>query len=75
MGDMKEKEPPTPNELPASVPIKVPVNIIRWLLYSITLWGILGPFYRNPLNLGQWISAALILGWFASQLNAIINKK
>jgi hypothetical protein len=70
---MKEKEPPTPNEPKEPViPIRIPMTIIRWLSYSICFFALLIPFNHT---VWQWICGALILGWFAGMLNAIINKK
>jgi hypothetical protein len=54
------------------LPIKIPMNVIRWLVYSACFFTLLIPFNHT---IWQWICGALILGWFAGMLNAIINKK
>lgn len=70
---MKEKEPPTHNEAKEpAIPLSTFVPIARWLMYSAAFFLLLIPFKHT---VGQWICGALILGWFAGMLNAIINKK
>jgi len=70
---MKEKEPPTPNEVKdPAIPLSTFMPIVRWLVYTTVFFILLIPFQHTT---AQWICGALILGWFASQLNAIINKK
>jgi hypothetical protein len=51
--------------------LPVPLSVVRWVCYSAIFFCLLIPFY---LPAGQWICGALILGQFASQLNAIIKK-
>lgn len=54
------------------LPVIVPVSIIRWLFYSAGFVLLLLPFSTNTRELA---CGGLILGHFASQLNALINKK
>jgi hypothetical protein len=64
--EKQEKEP--------GLPIKIPMSMLRWLAYSILFTLVLMPaLWNNPV--WHTISPALILGHFASQLNALINKK
>ncbi len=56
-----------------ALPVMVPLSVVRWFAYSAAFIILLRPFLYP-----QWwqnISGGLILGWFASQLNALINKK
>jgi hypothetical protein len=55
-----------------TIPVHVPMNIVRWMVYSGCFFLLLWPFF---LPRGQWICGAMILGWFAGLLNAIANKK
>jgi hypothetical protein len=63
-----------------SLPVFIPMRIVRWILYSCFFTMLLIPFIammsdrgiRSGLACG---SGGLILGHFASQLNALINKK
>lgn len=69
----KPKEPPTPNGVKEpGLPINVPLSIVRWIAYSICFAGLLIPMTKEPWQIAN---GGLILGWFASQLNALINKK
>lgn len=60
----KPKEP--------GLPLTIPMSILRWLFYSIVFANLLIPF---AASYWQDICGGLILGHFASQLNALINKK
>lgn len=51
--------------------LPVPLSVVRWICYAAIFFCLLIPFH---LSAGQWICGALILGQFASQLNAIIKK-
>jgi hypothetical protein len=51
--------------------LPVPLSVVRWVCYAAIFFCLLIPFH---LQAGQWICGALILGQFASQLNAIIKK-
>lgn len=59
------------------LPINVPMAIVRWLAYSLLFDIILIPVIISRPEVSLWIfqSVSLILGHFASQLNALINKK
>lgn len=58
------------------LPVKIPLSIIRWLLYSLTFMLLLVPFVSGAANDGpKAVCGGLILGWFASLLNAIASKK
>jgi hypothetical protein len=54
------------------LPINIPFSIVRWIVYTICFAFLLIPFVNDRL---QMICGGLILGWFASLLNAIANKK
>lgn len=54
------------------LPVLIPLHIVRWLFYSIVFANLLIPF---AASYWQDICGGLILGHFASQLNALINKK
>lgn len=62
--EMTKKEP--------GLPLTIPMSILRWLFYSIVFANLLIPF---AASYWQDICGGLILGHFASQLNALINKK
>jgi hypothetical protein len=53
------------------LPVKIPLSIVRWICYSAGFACLLVPF-----NMTYWqlLGVSLILGHFASQLNAIIKK-
>lgn len=53
-----------------SVPI--PIGWVRWLFYTVVFANLLIPFHPTPW---QVLCGGAILGHFASQLNALINKK
>jgi hypothetical protein len=53
------------------LPVKIPLSIVRWLAYSIGIALLLIPFH---LTFWQGINGSLLLGHFASQLNALIKK-
>lgn len=63
-----------------SVPVFIPMRVVRWIMYSCFFTMLLMPLIammgdhgvRSGLACG---SGGLILGHFASQLNALINKK
>ena len=56
-----------------SLPVRIPMNIVRWVCYSFVFFLLLLPFFAPDGK--QCVSGGCILGWFASQLNALINKK
>lgn len=55
-----------------SLPVFIPMRIVRWIFYSTLFACALIPF---AASYWQDICGGLILGHFASQLNALINKK
>lgn len=55
-----------------TLPVFIPMRIVRWIFYSIVFSNLLIPF---AASYWQDICGGLILGHFASQLNALINKK
>lgn len=68
----KPKELPTPNQTKdPGLPIHVPLSWLRWFCYSVVFAVLLIPFL---VNIWQLMCGALILGQFASQLNALIKK-
>lgn len=70
---MKDRvDTPAPEPKDPTLPIKIPMTLVRWLVYSVCFFLLLTPFRHT---VAQWICGALILGWFAGMLNAIINKK
>ena len=67
----KPKFPDDRKEEPG-LPMRIPMSVIRWLVYSFCFFWLLLPFWVN--DSAKKACAALILGWFAGQLNALINK-
>lgn len=61
-------------EKPPSLPVHIPMAIVRWCAYSVCFALILAPGFWLT-NARGVIGAAFIFGHFASQLNALINKK
>lgn len=57
-----------------ALPVFIPMRIVRWLAYSAFICGLLIPAMWDQ-KVRITISIALVLGHFASQLNALINKK
>jgi hypothetical protein len=55
------------------LPVKIPLSVVRWLAYSLLFTTVLIPAMWE-LNIWWTISPSLILGHFASQLNALIKK-
>jgi hypothetical protein len=70
MADAKKTEKPAAEK--EGVKVHVPVNIIRWIIYSGCFYVLLIPF---TLTLWQNAGAALITGWFAGLLNGIKNER
>lgn len=64
MAGEKPKEP--------TLPVFIPMRVIRMVLYSLYFTCLLFPFCKSYW---QFTCGGLILGHFASQLNALINKK
>lgn len=64
--EMTKKEP--------GLPLIIPMSILRWLAYSALFTVIIMPALWDK-DVWSTIAPALILGHFASQLNALINKK
>lgn len=59
-----------------TLPVFIPMRIVRWILYSFIFMLLLAPFVQGLRHDGAKAACGgLILGWFASQLNALINKK
>lgn len=57
-----------------TLPVFIPMRIVRWLAYSAFICLLLIPaMWEQKIRIT--ISIALVLGHFASQLNALINKK
>ena len=54
------------------LPVLIPTHIVRWAAYSVMFMLLAIPFVDDTRQLA---CAGLILGHFASQLNALINKK
>lgn len=61
-----------PKEQVKEPSVPVPMRIVRWVFYSTMFACSLIPF---AASYWQDICGGLILGHFASQLNALINKK
>lgn len=59
-----------------SLPVFIPIPIIRWILYTGAFMLLLVPFVSGTPHDGQKAACGgMILGWFASQLNQLIKKK
>lgn len=59
-----------------TLPVFIPMRIVRWTLYSVGFMFLTMPFVAGTeLEWHKSACAGLILGHFASQLNALINKK
>lgn len=58
-----------------TLPVFIPMRIVRWALYSIGFTGPLAMWYPALVGWDGLVGTCLILGHFASQLNALINKK
>lgn len=56
------------------LPIKIPLSIVRWLAYSAYCSGMLSVWYPSLVGYWGYIGTSLLLGHFASQLNALIKK-
>jgi hypothetical protein len=65
-------EPESKEAKEPMIPLSTFTPLFRWLMYGAVFFILLIPF---PHTVAQWVCGALILGWFAGQLNAIINKK
>lgn len=70
--DRNVKESPNKQ---TGIPITIPENIFKWLIYSALFSGPLASWYPQLVGWDGLIGSCLILGHFASQLNAVINKK
>lgn len=70
--ELSENQKPALNNGQDVIPFSLPLSIVRWFFYSICFANLLIPFRLTPW---QMVCGGLILGWFASQLNALINKK
>lgn len=53
------------------LPVNIPLSWLRWLIYSAGFACLLAPF---NCTIWQLVCGGLILGHFASQLNALIKK-
>lgn len=61
---------------PPEPALPIPWRVIRWVLYSFVFMLLLVPFVAGSQHDGpKAVCGGLILGHFASQLNALINKK
>jgi hypothetical protein len=60
------------NKEEPGLPVNIPFSIVRWFAYAICFSFLLIPFVNERW---QMLCGGLILGWFASQLNALIHKK
>jgi hypothetical protein len=72
---VKESEPLKRKENSSgepTIPVHVPLAIFRWLLYTLFFALFLIPFWLENWRV---VFIAPCIGHFASQLNAIINKK
>lgn len=69
---MSEKKDQVEQKGEPGLPVKIPISIVRWLVYSAGFACLVIPF---AVNYWQVVCGGLILGHFASQLNALINKK
>lgn len=69
---MKTDKPEPKKE---GLPVWIPLSTLRWAGYSFLFALLLFPFHENPLTSWQHVVLSFILGHFASQLNALINKK
>ncbi len=59
-----------------SLPVFIPMRIVRWSLYSVGFMLLIIPFVAwTEYESYKSACGGLILGHFASQLNALINKK
>lgn len=59
-----------------TLPVFIPMRIVRWVIYSVVFGLLLLPFLAGSEHDGaKAVCGGAILGWFASQLNALINKK
>lgn len=56
------------------LPVKIPLSILRWLAYSMIFAGSLALWYPELVGWDGLVGTCLILGHFASQLNALIKK-
>lgn len=68
----KDVNMPVSKEGEPGLPVKIPLSIVRWLAYSFCFACLLTPIF---LNEAKQICGGLIIGWFASLLNAIASKK
>lgn len=57
-----------------ALPVFIPMRIVRWLAYSALICILLIPAMWEQ-KIRVTVSISLVLGHFASQLNALINKK
>ncbi len=65
-------KPEEKKEVKPGLRVHIPVNIIRWLAYAVAFFVLLIPFYGSgKLLVWEWICGALILAWFAGQLNEV----
>lgn len=55
------------------LPVKIPLSWVRWVAYTMVFTLLLFPYWEDTGL--KMVSTAAILAWFASQLNALINKK
>jgi hypothetical protein len=71
----KPKFPEDKKEEPG-LPVKIPLSIVRWAMYSCFMSAATLSFLMPPMDITvrQWVGISVILGHFASQLNALIKK-
>lgn len=74
---MKQTEDKPKEVKEPTLPVFIPMSIVRWAMYSCFMSAATLAFLTPPadITIRQWISLSCILGHFASQLNALINKK
>jgi hypothetical protein len=74
MKQIEDKKIEQPKDEPG-LPVKIPLSIVRWVLYSFAFMLLLVPFISGTVRDGAKAACGgMILGWFASQLNALIKK-
>ena len=57
-----------------SLRVGIPMNIVRWMIYSLWFSGMLAPWLWQIIGVWGYISVSMILGHFSSQLNESIKK-
>ena len=76
--NMKQTEDKSKEQIKEpTLPVFIPMGMVRWGMYSCFMAAGTLAFLTPPsdITVRQWICLSCILGHFASQLNALINKK